>query len=105
MVIRTKDVLTDIAAAQFFAAPEPAPQRQYEALRAYYVEQLPSTEVAQRFGYSPGSFRVLCHTFRHDPDMRAAFFAASRSGPNHAPARDAVRERAIALRKQYLSVY
>jgi hypothetical protein len=105
MVIRTKDVLTDLEAAQFFAAPESATQRQYEALRAYYIEQLPSTEVAQRFGYSPGSFRVLCHTFRHHPEMRAAFFAATRSGPNHAPTRDAVRERAVALRKQYLSVY
>lgn len=105
MSIRTKDGLTDLQAAQFFAAPETAPQRQYEALRAYFVEQAASAEVARRFGYSAGSFRVLCHQFRNDPGKRDAFFAASRQGPQRAPARDLVRERAVALRKQYLSVY
>jgi hypothetical protein len=105
MSIRTKDGLTDLQATQFFAAPESATHRQYEALRAYFVDQLPSAEVAQRFGYSAGSFRVLCHQFRHDADHRAAFFAARRPGPNHAPVRDLVRERAVTLRKQYLSVF
>ena len=47
--------------AGFFLQPANATQRQYEALRAYFVEGLPSGEVARRFGYSPGSFRVLCH--------------------------------------------
>lgn len=105
MNIRTKDGLTDLQATQFFAAPESAPQRQYEALRAYYIDQLASAEVARRFGYTPGAFRVLCHQFRHDADKRAAFFAVLRPGPNHAPVREQVRERAVALRKQYLSVY
>lgn len=105
MNIRTKDGLTDIQATQFFAAPESAPQRQYEALRAYYIDQLSSAEVARRFGYTPGAFRVLCHQFRHDADKRAAFFAVLRPGPNHAPVREQVRERAVAMRKQYLSVY
>lgn len=105
MTISTKDGLTDRQAALFFAAPESAGQRQYEALRAYFVEQLPSAQVAQRFRYSPGAFRVLCHQFRHDADKRQAFFAKARSAPDHAPVRDLVRERTVALRKQYLSVY
>jgi hypothetical protein len=105
MSIRTKDGLTDMEAAQFFAAPEVVPQRQYEALRAFFLEGLPSAEVARRFGYSPGSFRVLGHHFRHDADKRNAFFAVPRPGPNQAPVRDLVRERAVALRKHYLSVY
>jgi len=105
MNIRTKDGLTDRQAAQFFAAPDSAPQRQYEALRAFFLDCLPSAEVARRFGYSPGSFRVLCHQFRHAADQRNAFFAVRRPGPNQAPARDLVRERAVVLRKQYLSVY
>ena len=58
---------------EFFLAPEHPLHRQYEALRAYFVEQRPSKEVAQRFGYSPGAFRVLCHQFRHDPDKREFF--------------------------------
>jgi hypothetical protein len=105
MNIRTKDGLTDLEATQFFAAPESAAQRQYETLRAYFIEQLASTEVARRFGYSTGAFRVLCHQFRHDAGKRAAFFAVPRPGPKLAPVRDQVRERAVALRKQYLSVY
>ena len=63
MNIRTKDGLTLLQATQFFAAPAAAGQRQYEALRAFFLEGLPSAEVAQRFGYSTGSFRVLCHQF------------------------------------------
>ena len=85
MSIRTKDGLTDLQATQFFAAPELATHRQYEALRAYFVDQLPSVEVARRFGYSASSFRVVCHQFRHDADLRAAFFTKRRPGPHHAP--------------------
>ncbi len=54
--------------ARFFLEPANPTHRQYEALRAYFVEDLPSVEVARRFGYSPGSFRVLTHTFRSNPD-------------------------------------
>src|SRR3954452_1746273 len=103
MAIRTAKDLTE--EARFFLAPETALQRQYEALRAYFDEQLPSPEVARRFSYTPGAFRVLCHPFRHDPDWRAAFFASARPGTAPTPARDRVRELAVTLRKQNLSVY
>ena len=96
--------LTESQAAAFFLAPETSPHRQYEALRAYFVEQLPSAEVARRFRYSAGSFRVLCHQFRHDPGKRFAFFHPV-SRPHAAPARDPVRELVITLRKRNLSVY
>lgn len=105
MSIRTKDGLTDLQAARFFTAPESTTHRQYEALRAYFVDKIASVEVARRFAYSPGAFRVLCHQFRHGAGLRATFFAARRPGPNQAPVRDLVRERAVELRKQYLSVY
>ncbi len=49
----------------FFLEPEHPRQRKYEALRAYFVEGLPSGEVARRFGYQPGSFRILVWRFRH----------------------------------------
>ena len=101
----TQNNLTERQAAQFFAAPDTPQQRQYEALRAYFVDAGPSAEVALRFGYAPGSFRVLCHRFRHDPDFRHGFFQILRTGPNHAPLRDRTREFVVALRKQYLSVY
>jgi hypothetical protein len=101
----TRDGLTLQQAAQFFLAPATPQQRQYEALRAYFVEGLPSSAVAGRFAYSPGSFRVLCHQLRHDAGKRAGFFQTSRTGPRQAPARDRVRELVVAMRKRNLSVY
>lgn len=91
--------------ALFFLQPLKPLQRQYEALRAYFVDGPPSKGVAERFGYSPGSFRVLCHEFRHDPDRQERFFKDVRRGPQSAPARDRVRELVVAMRKRNLSVY
>jgi hypothetical protein len=93
--------LTDLSG--FFLKPQNATHRQYEALRAYFVDGLPSNEAARRFGYTPGSFRVLCTEFRKQPQR--AFFVPPAKGPRAAPKADAVRERVVALRKQNLSVY
>ena len=103
--ISTKSVLTAPRDSSFFLAPESRLQRQYEALRAFFVEQLPSVEVAHRFGYTPGSFRVLCHQFRHDPDFRARFFSRVPQEPALAPVRDPLRDLVVAMRKRNLSVY
>lgn len=89
--------------ARFFLQPANPTHRQYEALRAYFVEGLPSAEVAQRFGYTPGSFRVLCHQFRQHPQR--AFFLPPAKGPQRAPKQERVREQVVALRKQNLSIY
>jgi hypothetical protein len=101
----TRDGLTIQQATRFFLAPQTPQQRQYEALRAYFVDGLPSAEAARRFAYSPGSFRVLCCQFRHAADQRDGFFQTSRTGPRQAPARDRVRQLVVALRKRNLSVY
>ena len=67
------------------------------------VDRLPSAEVAHRFGYTPGSFRVLVHQFRQNP--RRDFFLRPAKGPQSAPKTDPVRDRVIALRKENLSIY
>ena len=97
--------ITIPADEKFFLTPLFPLQRQYEALRAFFVDEESSADVARRFGYSPGAFRVLCHQFRHDSDRRSSFFRQPRRGPQSAPARDPVRELAIAMRKRNLSVY
>ena len=93
--------LTDLA--RVFLEPTNATHRQYEALRAFFVDGLPSAEAARRFGYTPGSFRVLVHQFRQNP--RRAFFLTPAKGPQSAPKSDPLRDRVIALRKQNLSIY
>jgi hypothetical protein len=87
----------------FFAKPATPRQRQYEALRAFYLEEQPSAEVARRFGYSPGAFRVLCHTFRRGE--LGEFFATTRRGPREQPKKSVTRDQIIALRKRNYSVY
>jgi len=89
--------------ARFFLGPANPTHRQYEALRAYFVEDLPSVEVARRFGYSAGSFRVLAHEFRQHPDR--PFFLPPQKGPQASPKTDRVRDKVVALRKQNLSIY
>ena len=96
----SKDRLT---LAQRFLEPSNATHRQYEALRAFFVEGVPSAEAATRFGYTPGSFRVLVHQFRSQPE-RDFFLAAPRQG--RPPGKqDRLRELVVALRKQNLSVH
>ena len=89
--------------ARYFLRPANSTHRQYEALRAYFLEGLPSQEAARRFGYTPGSFRVLCHQFRQNPQR--AFFVVPQKGPGASPQKEARRQKIVALRKQNLSVY
>jgi hypothetical protein len=96
-----REKITSLAKA--FLTPTNPTHRQYEALRAYFVDGLPSAEAAQRFGYSPASFRVLCHKFRQDPQR--PFFLAPQRGPQSAPKQARGRDEIIALRKQNHSIY
>ena len=105
MPTSTGNQITTAPNQNFFLSPEFPLQRQYEALRAFFVDEEPSADVARRFGYSPGAFRVLCHQFRHDPGKRSSFFRQPQRGPQSAPTRDRVRELAVAMRKRNLSVY
>ncbi len=88
---------------RFFLEPTHPRQRQYEALRAYFIENRPAKEIARAFGYSVGSFHVLCHHFRRDPDP--VFFCSPRRGPRSQPQKSAARDLIVQLRKQNYSVY
>jgi len=88
---------------RFFLEPGPPKQRQYEALRAFFVEGRPAKEVAEAFGYSLSSFYVLCHDFRRQ--SQPAFFLAPRHGPQSQPKKSAAQPLIVQLRKQNFSVY
>ena len=96
-----QEKLTDYRSV--FLQPKNATHRQYEALRAHFVEGVSSKDAADRFGYTPGSFRVLVHDLRGDP--KRSFFLPPAKGPRKAPMKDRVRKQVIALRKQNLSIY
>jgi len=56
--------MDDTPCQRFFREPSGALQRQYEALRAVFLDGLSQKAVADRFGYSYDAFRHLVHQFR-----------------------------------------
>ena len=64
--------------AEYFTAPAAAAQRRYEALRAYFLDEMPAAEVADRFGYSTASVHQMATLLRKG---RLALFAEARPGP------------------------
>jgi hypothetical protein len=71
--------MDDMRCREFFAQPTHPYQRQYEALRAIFLEGRSQKEVADQFGYTYDSLRQLVHAFRQQDDQTSAsapFFAS-----------------------------
>jgi hypothetical protein len=63
--------MDDSIIRQFFLEPSCPRQRQYEALRAVFVDGCSQKEVADRFDYTYQAFRQLVREFRQrfcEPD-------------------------------------
>ena len=71
--------MDDTRFTRFFLEPSSPRQRQYEALRAVFVEGFSPKEAAARFGYSYDAFRQLVHEFRQTfHDGQAPPFSSNR---------------------------
>jgi transposase len=82
--------------AEYFTDPAGAAQRRYEALRAYFLDEMPAAEVADRFGYSTASVHQMATLLRKG---RLALFAETRPGPKGPrKATGTLRARALELR-------
>jgi hypothetical protein len=91
--------------AGLFTAPEQVNHRRYEALRAFFVDGLTHAEAGERFGYTRWAMVALVRDYRAG---KLDLFAPARKPgppPGSAPAKDRVRARVIALRRQGLSAY
>jgi len=64
--------------AEYFTAPSGAAQRRYEALRAYFTQDMPASQVADKFGYSTASVHQMATLLRKG---RLALFTEGRPGP------------------------
>ena len=60
--------MDDTAYQQFFTQPAQTYQRQYEALRAIFVDGHKQTNIAEQFGYTHGAMRQLVFRFRQFVD-------------------------------------
>jgi len=82
--------------AEYFTSPAGAAQRRYEALRAYFLDEMPAAEVADRFGYSTASVHQMATLLRKG---RLNLFAGTRPGPKGPrKATGTLRARALELR-------
>jgi hypothetical protein len=78
-------------------------QRRYEALRAYFTEDLTVAEAGARGGYTRSAMASLLRDFR--AGKLQLFTPPGRPGPKTAPAKDGARARVVELRREGLSVY
>ena len=85
--------------ARLFQLPDLPAQRHYEICRAYFHDETPANEIAQRLHLHVGSVRAIVRDFARDPDVNA-FFATARPGRKTSPKRDAIHQRACELRRQ-----
>jgi transposase len=71
--------MDDFRCREFFVQPTQPYHRQYEALRAVFLEGHSQKEVADRFGYTYDSLRQLVREFRQQDHLASAsapFFAS-----------------------------
>lgn len=87
---------------KFFKHPNAAGQKQYEALRAHYIDHVPGKEVARRFGYTYASFNSLKQRFKAE-DL--AFVFTLPPGPKGPRISDHTKSKIIDYRQQNLSAY
>jgi len=88
---------------EYFTRPAEPNQHRYEALRAYFTEDLTVAEAGARAGYTRASMASLIRDFR--AGQLHLFAPPGKPGPKSAPAKDRARARVIQLRRQGLSVH
>ena len=91
---------------QYFLKPKTARHRQFEALRAFYVEGLSAAEAAEKFGYTLSTFYSMVRDFKSTLNVHQddPFFSPSIPGRKPKDMTGELKQLIISLRKKYLSV-
>jgi hypothetical protein len=89
--------------AQYFTVPRHPNQRRYEALRAFFTEDLTVEQAGAPAGYTRASMASLLRDFR--AGKLELFAPPGKPGPKTAPAKDRARALAVELRREGLSVH
>ncbi|MHB1922750.1 MAG: transposase [Chitinophagaceae bacterium] len=91
----------------FFLFPITIAQKQYEALRMFFIDQHPALEVSQKFGYTYRGFTTIVAGFRKQlkvDNLTVLFFTDQKKGRKRTTQMIAAKEIVIELRKKYYSV-
>lgn len=62
--------MDDVRYRSFFLQPTDSRPRQYEAVRAFFVDRQPMSAIARQFGYRHDTVRRLISHFRRDYDRQ-----------------------------------
>jgi hypothetical protein len=85
---------------KFFLHPRTPGQKQYEALRTFYVEHVPGTEISRRYGYTTAAFNSLKQRFKSGS---LEFFMTPHPGPKGPRMTPETRSKIIEYRQQGIS--
>jgi len=92
---------------KFFLSPISVAQKQYEALRMFFIEKQRAVEVASKFGYTYRGFTTIVSEFRkhlNTGNREELFFTDKRRGRKRTDQVSIAKEIVIELRKKYYSV-
>ena len=88
---------------RYFAHPQSPGQRQYEALRSFYMDKVAAWIVADQFGYTLASFNALRQKFKTG---KLSFQFTDRPGPRGSRIPKEIQERIFEIRRTHnLSAY
>ena len=91
----------------FFLHPNSIAQKQYEALRMFYIEKVPAKDVAKEFGYSYRGFTTIASNFRKGLKKGLnsnSFFTDRKKGKKRDRKTIEAKAVIVKLRKKYYSV-
>lgn len=91
----------------YFSNPQSIPQKQYEALRCYFLGLEKAEVVARKFGYTYRGFTTIVSDFRKrlkDYSIQDPFFQPRPKGRTKSVSDGEARAVVIGLRKKYYSV-
>jgi len=92
---------------EFFLTPNSIAQKQYEALRMFFVEKKSAMEVADKFGYTYRGFTTIVTNFRKDLKTHPTeklFFKERKKGRKRSNKFNEAKKIIIQLRKKYYSL-
>jgi len=92
---------------KFFLTANSTAQKQYEALRMFFVENKTAKEVAGKFGYTYRGFTTIVSNFRKDLKTRQTselFFHDKKRGRKRTEQTNEAKDIIVKLRKKYYSV-
>lgn len=93
--------------SDFFLKPKTIAQKQYEALRLYFIENVAAKDVAKKFGYTYRGFTTIISQFKKDLKNGLAselFFSDKKKGRKRPLQIEQANDIIVGLRKSYHSV-